>query len=58
MMKEAPHDFLLTHPNDFIAGTINQPTIIEFDAAAEFNGQGILANTWTEFILKRWSDFL
>jgi len=58
MMKETPHDFFLTHPNDFFAGTINRPTIIEFDVGAEFNGQGIVANTWPEYILKRWSDFL
>ncbi|MDR8393431.1 hypothetical protein NC796_19910 [Aliifodinibius sp. S!AR15-10] len=58
MMKETPHDFFLTHPNDFFAGTIDHPTIMEFDAAGEFNGQGIIANTWPEYILHRWSDFL
>ncbi|HAZ03403.1 MAG: hypothetical protein A2W90_00095 [Bacteroidetes bacterium GWF2_42_66] len=58
MMKETPHDFFLTHPNDFFAGTINRPTIIEFDCGAEFNGQGIVANTWPEYMLGRWSDFL
>lgn len=58
MMKETPHDFFLTHPNDFFAGTIDRPTIIEFDATGEFNGQGIIANTWPEYILHRWRDFL
>lgn len=58
MMKETPHDFFLTHPNDKYAGTINRPTIIEFDCGNEFNGQGIIANTWPQYILKRWSDFL
>lgn len=58
MMKETPHDFFLTHPNDFLAGTIDRPTIIEFDTGAEFNGQGIVSNTWPEHILDRWSDFL
>lgn len=58
MMKETPHDFFLTHPNDMFAGTINRPTIIEFDVAGEFNGQGIIANTWPEYILHRWADFL
>ncbi len=58
MMKETPHDFFLTHPNDFFAGTIKRPTIIEFDAAGEYNGQGIIANTWPEYMLNRWSDFL
>lgn len=58
MMKETPHDFFLTHPNDFFAGSINRPTIIEFDTGGEFNGQGIVANTWPEYMLARWSDFL
>jgi hypothetical protein len=58
MMKETPHDFFLTHPNDRFAGTINRPTLMEFDAGNEFNGQGIIANTWPEYIIKRWSDFI
>lgn len=57
IMKEAPHDFFLTHPNSKYAGKINRPTIIEFDTAGEFNGQGIIANTWPEYIEKRWSDY-
>lgn len=58
MMKETPHDFFLTHPNDFFAGTIDRPTIMEFDSAAEFNGHGVIMNTWPEHVLDRWSDFL
>ncbi len=58
MMKETPHDFFLTHPNDKYAGTINRPTIMEFDASNEFNGQGIIANTWPEYIIKRWSELI
>lgn len=58
MMKETPHDFFLTHPNDKYAGTIDRPTIIEFDAGNEYNGQGVIANTWPEYIIKRWSDFI
>ena len=57
MMKETPHDFFLTHPNDFFAGTIPRPTLMEFDAAGEFNGQGIITNTWPEYVLRRWRDF-
>jgi hypothetical protein len=56
MMKETPHDFFLTHPNDMYAGTINRPTIMEFDAGNEFNGQGVIANTWPDYIIRRWSD--
>lgn len=58
MMKETPHDFLLTHPNDQYAGKLKRPTIIEFDAAGEFNGQGVIANTWPGYILSRCSDLL
>lgn len=56
MMKETPHDFFLTHPDDQFAGTINRPTIIEFDEGNEFNGQGVIANTWPELVLRRWKD--
>ena len=58
IVKETPHDFFLTHPNDFYAGTINRPTIIEFDCGAEFNGQGIVANTWPEYIIRRYAGFI
>jgi len=58
MMKETPHDFFLTHPNDRFAGTINRPTIMEFDCGNEFNGQGVIANTWPEYIIRRWSDLI
>ena len=58
MMKETPHDFFLTHPNDRYAGTVNRPTIIEFDTGNEFNGQGVIANTWPGYVLNRWSDFI
>ncbi|MCU0456934.1 MAG: hypothetical protein MUE74_11580 [Bacteroidales bacterium] len=58
MMKETPHDFFLTHPNDKYAGTIKRPTIMEFDACNEFNGQGVVANTWPEYIIRRWSDLI
>jgi hypothetical protein len=58
MMKETPHDFFLTHPNDKYAGTINRPTIMEFDACNEFNGQGVVANTWPDYIIRRWSELI
>ena len=58
MMKETPHDFFLTHPNNKFAGTIDRPTIMEFDACNEFNGQGVIANTWPEYIIRRWSDLI
>ena len=58
MMKETPHDFFLTHPNDRFIGKINRPTIVEFDTGNEYNGQGIIANTWPKYILNRWTDFI
>ena len=58
LMKETPHDFFLTHPNDFFAGTIARPTVIEFDAAGEFNGQGQIASTWPEYMIGRARDLL
>jgi len=58
MMKETPHDFFLTHPNDMYAGRVARPTIIEFDIAGEFNGQGIIANTWPQYVLSRCRDLL
>jgi hypothetical protein len=57
MMKETPHDFFLTHPNDFFAGTIDRPTLMEFDTGCEFHGQNIVAVTWPQYILRRWRDF-
>src|SRR5690606_6566207 len=58
MMKETPHDFFLTHPNDFFAGQIARPTIVEFDITGEFNGQGIIAGTWPQYVLDRGADLL
>ena len=54
MMKETPHDFFLTHPVDPFVGTIARDTIIEFDAGNEFSGQGQIASTWPEVMLRRW----
>jgi len=58
MMKETPHDFYLTHPNLELVGKINRPTIVEFDCGNEYNGQNIVANTWPEYIERRWKDFM
>lgn len=58
MMKETPHDFFLTHPNNPFVGKIARPTIVEFDCGNEFSGQGVIANTWPEYISRRWKDYL
>ncbi len=55
-MKEVPHDFFLTHPNDSFVGSIARPTIVEFDACGEYNDQGTIANTWPQYPLRRWKD--
>lgn len=57
MMKETPHDFFLTHPNNAYVGKINKPTIVEFDTGNEYNGQGVIANTWPEYVMRRWAAF-
>ena len=44
LMKETPHDFFLTHPNDRYAGTIARPTIMEFDVAGCVSGE--VATDW------------
>jgi hypothetical protein len=56
ILKDSTHEFYLNRPNDRYAGTIARPTIMEFDCAGEFNGQGIIANTWPEAVLNRWRD--
>lgn len=56
MTKEVPHDFFLTHPVSEFVSRIKFPTIIEFDAAHEYNGQGIVASAFPEVHLSRW-DF-
>lgn len=57
MTKEAPHDFFLTHPVAEFVGKIKFPTIIEFDAAHEYNGQGIITSMFPEVHLKRWEYY-
>jgi len=57
MMKETPHDFFLTYPNNAFLGKIDRPAIVEFDTGNEYNGQGVIANTWPEYVMKRWKDF-
>ncbi len=57
MTKETPHDFFLTHPVSSFVKDIKSPTIIEFDAAHEYNGQGIIASIFPETHLKRWQYY-
>jgi len=54
MMKETVEDTFLTHPQESHAGAIDRPTLLEFDPTGEFNGQGVIAGTFVEFILQHW----
>ncbi|MDR1369712.1 MAG: hypothetical protein LBJ72_06260 [Dysgonamonadaceae bacterium] len=58
MIKETPHDFFLTHPDNPFIGKLNRPAIVEFDTGNEYNGQGIIANTWPEYVAGRWKDYI
>jgi hypothetical protein len=56
MIKFTPLDYFLTVPNSTDIGTIPRPTLVELDMAGEFNGEGVVVNTWIEDILRRWRD--
>lgn len=59
MITEAEQAFLLTHPLSTVSDSIRKyPVIVEFDAAQEFNGQGVLASMLPEVHLKRWKEYL
>lgn len=58
MVKEVPHDFFLTHPLQTYILRIDRPIIIEFDAAHEYSGQGVIANTFPDLIRRRWTHYL
>ncbi len=56
MMKETTEDTFLTHPQEVHAGAIDRPTLLEFDPTGEFNGQGVIAGTFAEFVLQHWRN--
>ncbi|WP_294177034.1 hypothetical protein [uncultured Coprobacter sp.] len=58
MMKETPHDFFLTHPDNHYIQKMNRPVIVEFDLGNEYSGQGVVANTWPEHVMKRWNSYI
>ena len=51
MIKESNHDFFITHPPNNLIDIIDHDKriIIEFDAAHEFSGQGIVASIFPDF---------
>ena len=58
MMKETPHDFFLTHPDNHYIQKMNRPVIVEFDLGNEYSGQGVVANTWPEHVMKKWNSYI
>ncbi|MFI1395540.1 hypothetical protein [Streptomyces sp. NPDC020681] len=48
MIKAQPHDFFLTHPVDTTVTRIKRPVLVEYDTTGEYNGQGKIANAFTE----------
>lgn len=58
MVKETPHDFFNFHPVQDYVQDLKYPVIIEFDTAHEYNGQGIVANTFSQLIIDRWKYYM
>ena len=56
MVKDAPHDFFLTHPVNQYIGRLGHPTLVEFDACGEYSGQGVILNTLPDFFASRWNE--
>ncbi len=54
MVKDTPHDFFLTHPDNPLIGTLGHPTLVEFDACGEYHGQSVILNTIPEYYAERW----
>lgn len=54
MVKDTPHDFFLTHPDNPLIGTLGHPTLVEFDACGEYHGQSVILNTIPEYFAERW----
>ncbi|MET7711833.1 hypothetical protein [Streptomyces sp. NPDC005407] len=48
MIKAQPHDFFLTHPVDTTVTRIKRSVLVEYDTTGEYNGQGKIANAFTE----------
>ena len=59
MIKESNHDFFITHPPNNLIEKINgnMPIIIEFDAAHEFSGQGVVASLFPNFHFQKAKHF-
>lgn len=58
MVKDVPHDFFLYHPDNPYIGRLGHPTLVEFDACGEYNGQSVILNTLPYYFCERWSRYV
>jgi hypothetical protein len=56
VMTETASQAWLTEAANRFVGEVARPTVVEFDAAGEWNGQGQIAGTWPEAVLRRWAE--
>ena len=57
MVKETPHDFFAFHPDNPYVGLLKHPTLVEFDACGEYNGQGVILSTRPGALIQRWGRY-
>ena len=57
MVKDVPHDFFLYHPDNAFIGCLGHPTLVEFDACGEYNGQSVILNTLPDYFCERWKRY-
>jgi mannose-6-phosphate isomerase-like protein (cupin superfamily) len=56
MIKPFPLDYFLTAPDDASIGALPHPTVAEYELTGEFNGEGLVPNTFVEDLLARCRD--
>lgn len=54
MVKDAPHDFFLFHPDNSYAGKLGHPTVVEFDTCLEYGGQAEILGSIPDYFYDRW----
>lgn len=58
MVKDVPHDFFIYHPDNGYIGRLGHPTLVEFDACGEYNGQSVILNTMPQYFSERWNRYV
>jgi hypothetical protein len=56
MIKPFPLDYFLTCADDASIGALPHPTVAEYELTGEFNGEGLVPNTFVEDLLARCRD--